>query len=273
MVLEAVGKTVTKKFEGENGISVEDLFRQLSSIRWRQSALEDLIEKLRRLGYYETSGELRTKGEYRMLRSSGSIEIFLHDFDFPTEKVKGVPVRISLQGNSVTRIENLATGQEMFSLELEPELVTGLYERIWQERRVVKLAEVPPLLVKAILAVEDERFYRHIGVDPIGILRAMWVNLRHLSYQQGGSTLTQQLMKNFFLSDERTLSRKIPEAVMALIAERKYSKETILENYLNEIYLGSEARKEYSGSGKRRNFISPSRCRNSPSVKPRCLQV
>ncbi len=66
----------------------------------------------------------------------------------------------------------------------------------------------------------------------------MWVNLRSMSFQQGGSTLTQQLMKNFFLTDERTISRKIPEAVMALIAERKYSKETILENYLNEIYLG-----------------------------------
>ncbi len=94
------------------------------------------------------------------------------------------------------------------------------------------------LLVKSILAVEDERFYSHHGIDPIGILRAMWVNLRSLSFQQGGSTLTQQLMKNFFLTDERTMSRKIPEAVMALIAERKYSKEMILENYLNEIYLG-----------------------------------
>ena len=201
---------------------------------------ENLIEKLRRLGYYETSGELRTKGEYRVLRSSGTIEIFLHDFAYPTEQSKGVPVRLSLQSNSVARIENLATGQEMFSLELEPELVTGLYERIWQERRLVKLADVPPLLVKAILAVEDERFYRHHGVDPIGILRAMWVNLRTLSYQQGGSTLTQQLVKNFFLSDERTMSRKIPEAFMALIAERKYSKDTILENYLNEIYLGQK---------------------------------
>ena len=92
--------------------------------------------------------------------------------------------------------------------------------------------------MKAVLAIEDERFYSHSGIDPIGILRAMWVNAWSMSYQQGGSTLTQQLMKNFFLSDERTFSRKIPEAVMALIAERKYPKETILENYLNEIYLG-----------------------------------
>jgi penicillin-binding protein 1B len=239
--LKQLESTVTEKFEGRKWVFPSKIYSD-SYLLYVGAPLrsENLIEKLRRLGYYETSGELRTKGEYRVLRSSGTIEIFLHDFAYPTEQSKGVPVRLSLQSNSVAHIENLATGQEMFSLELEPELVTGLYERIWQERRLVKLADVPPLLVKAILAVEDERFYRHHGVDPIGILRAMWVNLRTLSYQQGGSTLTQQLVKNFFLSDERTMSRKIPEAFMALIAERKYSKDTILENYLNEIYLGQK---------------------------------
>ena len=199
--------------------------------------LDELADKLRRLGYFEVQAATKRKGEYRVVRQ-GVMEIFLHDFDFPGEKRPGVPVRISMKGSMLGRIENLANGKDMFDLELEPELVTGLYERIWQERKLVKLADVPPLLVKSILAVEDERFYSHSGVDPIGILRAMWVNVRRMSFQQGGSTLTQQLMKNFFLTDERTLSRKVPEAIMALIAERKYSKETILENYLNEIYLG-----------------------------------
>ncbi len=200
--------------------------------------LDDFLEKLRRLGYYETKATPKTKGEYRLSRAEGTIEIYLHDFDYPTEKFKGTLVRVGLQGNMISRIEIPGSGKEMFSLELEPELVAGLYERMWQERRVVKLAEVPPLVVKAILAIEDERFYRHHGVDPIGLLRALWVDLRTMSLQQGGSTLTQQLMKNFFLTDERTVSRKVQEAIMALIAERKYSKETILENYLNEIYLG-----------------------------------
>ena len=237
--LKQLENTVTEKFEGKKWVFPSKVYSD-SYLLYVGAPLrsESLLEKLRRLGYYETAGEPRTKGEYRISRSAGTIEIYLHDFDYPTEQFKGGPVRLSLQGNSLSRIENLATGQEMYSLELEPELVTGLYERIWQERRLVKLADVPPLLVKAILAVEDERFYRHHGIDPVGIMRAMWVNLRTMSYQQGGSTLTQQLIKNFFLSDERTISRKIPEAVMALIAERKYSKDTILENYLNEIYLG-----------------------------------
>lgn len=199
---------------------------------------EDLIEKLRRLGYYEVPSAPTAKGQYRFVPARGLLEIYLHDFDFPNERVRGSPVQVAFQGSTVATIENLADGREVFSLELEPELVTGLYERIWQERRVVKLAEVPPMLVKAVLAVEDERFYSHHGVDPIGVMRAMWVNMRTMSFQQGGSTLTQQLMKNFLLTDERTLARKITEAAMALIAERKYSKDYILENYLNEIYLG-----------------------------------
>jgi penicillin-binding protein 1B len=137
-------------------------------------------------------------------------------------------------------MENMDNGEELFSLELEPELVTGLYDRIWEERRLVNLPEVPPLLVRAIMSVEDERYYHHRGIDPVAVLRAFWVNLRSGGIVQGGSTLTQQLMKNFFLDDKRTIQRKVKEALMALIAERKYSKEEILENYLNEIYLGQK---------------------------------
>lgn len=201
---------------------------------------EDLMDKLRRLGYRETRANPQAKGEYAFSRRDGQLEIYLHDFVYPLEAFRGIPVRIALQGATVARMENLESGEEIFSLELEPELVTGLYDRIWEERRLVHLSEVPPLLVRAVLAVEDERFYSHRGIDPVGILRASWANLRSGAIVQGGSTLTQQLMKNFFLGDERTLHRKFKEALMAMVAERKYSKEEILENYLNEIYLGQK---------------------------------
>jgi len=237
--LKQLEDKVTEKFEGRKWVFPSKIYSDSYFLYLGASLrVQDLAEKLRRLGYFETLSSPKAKGEYRIAAKEGVIEIYLHDFDSPTERFKGIPVRISLQGGFIGKIENIADGKEMFSLELEPELITGLYDRIWQERRVVKLDEVPPLVVKSILAIEDERFYHHFGVDPIGILRAMFVNLRNLSFTQGGSTLTQQLMKNFFLTDERTLSRKIPEAVMAVIAERKYSKQTILENYLNEIYLG-----------------------------------
>lgn len=230
---------VTEKFEGRKWFFPSKIYSDSYLLYVGiHLQLDELLEKLRRLGYVEIQGTPTRKGDYRVAKSRGVVEVYLHDFDFPGERREGLPVRILIQGSVLARIENLTTGKEMFDLELEPELVTGLYERIWQERKVVQLDEVPPLLVQAVLAVEDERFFSHHGLDPIGIMRAMWVNLRSMSFQQGGSTLTQQLMKNFFLSDERTLSRKIPEAIMALIAERKYSKQTILENYLNEIYLG-----------------------------------
>lgn len=232
---------VTKKFEGRKWVHpskiYSDSFLLYVGIKVRR---EDLREKLRRLGYVETPNQPKSKGEYRYPPGAAQLEVYLHDFAYPTEAFKGIPVKISLQDSVITRIENATTAQELFSLELEPELVTGLYEHTWQERQVVKLNEVPPLLIKAVLAIEDERFYSHHGIDPIGLLRASWVNLKNFGLVQGGSTLTQQLMKNFFLSDERKLSRKAKEAVMALIAERKYSKDEILENYLNEIYLGQK---------------------------------
>jgi len=237
--LKHLEETVTAKFEGQKWRFPSKIYSDSYLLYVGMSLrLEELWEKLRRLGYRETKGIPKLKGEYRLRQREGLLEIHLHDFAYPIEPFKGVPVLISMQGSVVTRIEKERFGEEIFSLELEPELISGLYDRIWQERRIVALSEVPPLVVKAILAVEDERFYSHHGIDPISVLRAFWVNLRSGGVVQGGSTLTQQLMKNFFLGDERTFKRKIKEALMSLIAERKYSKEEILENYLNEIYLG-----------------------------------
>ena len=102
----------------------------------------------------------------------------------------------------------------------------------------VRLDELPPQLPQAILATEDRRFYDHWGVDPIGIARAMWVNLRAGGIRQGGSTLTQQAAKNLFLSPKRTLKRKLQEVVLALWLEAKFSKDQILTIYLNRVYFG-----------------------------------
>jgi penicillin-binding protein 1B len=234
-------KTVTEKFEGKKWRLPSKIYSD-SYLLYIGISLrpEELREKLRRLGYHEVPAAPKNKGQYHYLPARGLLEIYLQDFAYPNEAFTGYPVRISFQGSAISRIESAVDGQEIFSLELEPELVTGLYDQIWQERRVVTLKEVPPLLIKAILAIEDERFYSHHGVDPVSIIRATWVNLRNVGVVQGGSTLTQQLIKNFFLTDERTLTRKAKEAVMAFIAERKYSKAEILENYLNEIYMGQK---------------------------------
>jgi penicillin-binding protein 1B len=237
--LKRLEETVSGKFEGQKWRFPSKIYSDTYLLYVGMNLkLEDLWEKMRRLGYQETRAVPRKRGEYRYQKPKGVLEIYLNDFVYPTEPFKGIPVRVSLASSAITKIENGANGEEMFSLELEPELVTGLYDRIWQERRVISLSQVPSLLIKAILAIEDERFYRHFGIDPVSVLRATLVNLRSGGVVQGGSTLTQQLMKNFFLDDERTLRRKVKEALMALIVERKYSKDEILENYINEIYLG-----------------------------------
>src|SRR5947209_5337564 len=105
----------------------------------------------------------------------------------------------------------------------------------------VRLGDLPPYLTKAFVAIEDRRFYYHFGVDPLGILRAVIANASGSGGTQGGSTLTQQLAKNLFLTQERTISRKFQEAILAIWLERKYSKDQILELYLNRVYFGSGA--------------------------------
>ncbi len=107
--------------------------------------------------------------------------------------------------------------------------------------RTVTLKELPPYLPKAFVAIEDRRFYDHFGIDPIGIARAVYRNLSNSGGLQGGSTLTQQLAKNLFLTQERTASRKIQEAILALWLERMFSKGQILELYLNRVYFGAGA--------------------------------
>ncbi|HEX2724671.1 MAG TPA: transglycosylase domain-containing protein, partial [Beijerinckiaceae bacterium] len=107
--------------------------------------------------------------------------------------------------------------------------------------RAVALKELPPYLPKAFVAIEDRRFYEHLGIDPVGIGRAVMRNVTRGGVTQGGSTLTQQLAKNLFLTQERTASRKIQEAILALWLERRYSKNQILELYLNRVYFGAGA--------------------------------
>jgi penicillin-binding protein 1B len=121
---------------------------------------------------------------------------------------------------------------------LEPELITYLFDESREKRRLVRYEDVPENLVQAVLAIEDRRFFSHPGLDPFRIIGAAVRNLRADSYIQGGSTITQQLVKNFFLTPERTMKRKAAEAMIAFVLERRATKKEILELYLNEIYLG-----------------------------------
>jgi len=195
-----------------------------------------LPERLERLRYRETTGAVEYEGEYHL--NADALDLHVRQFHSVSGPQPARVVRLTLKGSRVERIVDADSGLDLHALELEPEPLAGLYQSVWEERRVLSLDKVPATLVSAILSTEDQRFFEHGGIDPRGVLRALWVNLSTGRVVQGGSTLTQQLMKNFFLSEDRNLERKLREALMAILAERRYSKRQILENYLNEIYLG-----------------------------------
>lgn len=203
-----------------------------------------LRERLVELGYVEQAGEPDRPGTFSTTDGQ-SWTVYLRSF--PPLRENAEQVRFEIVGTQLRRMVELDSGTELPSVELEPPLLSGLYLEGWEERRIASLEEVPPLLIQAILDTEDRRFFKHHGVDLFGILRALWVNFRAGRVVEGGSTLTQQLMKNFFLDQQRTLRRKVQEAVMAFLIEREFSKEEILENYLNEIYLGQRGAQAIHG--------------------------
>ncbi len=210
-------------------------------------ARRDLPGKLDRLGYRNTGTTITTPGDYSV--SKDTIEIFLHDFDYPQQKFKGFPVRLTVSDSVITAITHLQTNQALPTLRLEPELIASLFDARMEDRTLITLKEVPDVCLQAVVLIEDERFFEHHGVDPTGIFRAMLKNLASFRIKQGGSTLTQQLVKNYFLDQERSFKRKIKEAIIALAIEQRHSKKEILEAYLNEIYLGQRGQSSVEGIG------------------------
>jgi penicillin-binding protein 1B len=195
--------------------------------------------RLARLGYRETDAVPTRRGQYRFSKAQRTLDIYLNRFDYPDGAESGRLLRAHLDaGGRILRLVEVADGHEIWDFRLEPMVLAGFHSEEAQARRVMRLDETPAVLVRAIVATEDRRFFEHAGVDARSLARAMLVNVTAGEVRQGGSTLTQQLMKNFFLTSDRTLGRKLREAAMALIAERRMSKLEILESYLNEIYFG-----------------------------------
>jgi penicillin-binding protein 1B len=212
-----------------------------------------LFERLRRLGYKKVNTYPSDRGDY--YKGTSCLEIFLHDFQYPYRPFSGFPLRIELQGNRVSKlIDKRRPARKLDSAKLEPELITGLFEKFWEERTLISLKQVPQSLVDAIITTEDKRFYHHCGVDTIAIGRATLANLKARRIVQGASTLTQQLVKNFFLNSRRSIITKIRAAFMAILLERHYSKEEILEAYMNEIYFGQKGIQGIYGVGEAAEF-------------------
>jgi penicillin-binding protein 1B len=210
--------------------------------------LVDLPGTLQRLGYRK-AGSTRQLEPGQYVWGQSRVRIHLHGFAHPTRPEPARDVVIRLTGSVIEELRSLPQGREMGALLLEPEQIGAYYGPDREQRELVVMEEVPRYLVDAVLAVEDQRFESHRGIDPRRIVGAFLANLRAGRVAQGGSTLTQQLVKNFFLTPERTLRRKVQEATMALLVEARYDKEQILQAYLNEIYLGQRGATAIHGIG------------------------
>jgi penicillin-binding protein 1B len=209
-------------------------------------------KKLINLGYHRVNHLPSKKGELQI--TPVEINIFLNDLKTPWRTRGGFPVRVISSDNKIETILRIENGDKIPILELEPEEIMQFFGPERERRHLISIEQVPEHLVLAVLAAEDHRFFQHSGVDFRGILRALITNLRHGAIRQGGSTLTQQLAKNYFLTPARTLRRKFKEVLLALIIELKYDKNEILEIYLNEIYLGQKGSVAINGFGEASYF-------------------
>ena len=210
------------------------------------ASAEALMKVLESMAYRRLEAkQALAPGTFR--QAQGRIEVFRRRFPTPVGVEGGDRLRFTFSGGKLSGIE---TGEGLLeSARLDPPLIASYYGPDLRERRPFALDELPEELILCVLAAEDAYFLEHSGVSLVGVLRAAWVNLRAQEVRQGGSTLTQQLVKNLYLTHQRTLVRKLQEAVLAVFLELRYEKRSILQAYLNEIYWGRSGRIDLMGIG------------------------
>jgi penicillin-binding protein 1B len=203
---------------------------------------EDLAYELQVLGYRKVASP-RDPGQ--VARNGDRFDIFTRGFDFPGEREPARRVQVRTGKGAIT---GLSAGSKPVDLmRLDPVQIGGIYPSHGEDRILVRLDDVPDTLRLGLLAVEDQRFYTHRGFSLSGIARAALSNLRSGQVVAGGSTITQQLVKNYYLTPERTIVRKLTEILMAVLLELHYDKDQILESYVNEVYLGQEGPRAIHG--------------------------
>lgn len=241
MYLDAI---VQEKFSGKRwSVPAKVFARPLELYAGQHLTHDDFLTELKALGYRPVNS---VSGPGQMAVSGSQIDVYTRGFQFfeGTEPAQRVNVRFNGE-----QVASLSGSASLVMARLEPMMIGGIYPAHNEDRILVRLDQSPPYLVDSLVAVEDREFFQHFGVSPKGIARAMYVNLTSGSLRQGGSTLTQQLVKNFYLSSDRNIIRKGLEAMMAMLLELHYSKEEILEAYLNEVFLGQDGSRAIHGFG------------------------
>lgn len=245
-VLVYLDAVVQEKFSGKRWTVPAKVYaRPLELFAGQKLNKQDFLTELSALGYRNESAA-RSAGAVAV--NGNTVDLHTRGFQFYEGAEPAQALRVRFSGNSVASLAQ-SNGRALAVARLEPLLVGGLYPAHQEDRILIRLDQTPELLSQTLIAVEDRDFYTHHGVSPKSIARALWVNTSSGALRQGGSTLTQQLVKNFFLTNERTLTRKATEALMSLLLELHYSKQDILEAYLNEVFLGQDGQRAVHGFG------------------------
>ncbi len=205
----------------------------------------DQLEMELILAGYRTERETQDPGGYE--RSGDIIRLVSRNFHFADGFEESLPLIVTFADDRISSVARIDSGETVSLARLDPARIGSFHPRQHEDRILVTKEELPLMLIRTLIAVEDKKFTKHFGIDPLAILRAAYINFRAGGTIQGGSTLTQQLVKNFFLSNEQTMWRKFNEAVMALLLEAHYSKDEILTAYANEIFLAQDGGRAVHG--------------------------
>jgi len=234
---------ITNTFEAKRYALPAQVFaRPLELFEGAEVGLAALREELDALGYRRVA-RVRSPGQYEA--AAEALRVHSRGFAFPDGEEPPRLARVTFRDGRVAGLRS--AGADLAILRLEPRKIGGIYPRHGEDRLLVRLEDVPMTLRDGLLAIEDRTFFRHWGFSVTGIARAAFTNLRSGTVVAGGSTITQQLVKNYYLSAERTLSRKLRELLMAVLIEIHYTKGAILESYLNEVYLGQDGPRAIHG--------------------------
>lgn len=237
---------VQDKFSGKRWtIPAKVYARPLELYKGQKLTKEDFLTELNALGYRPVD-TVASVGQMNV--DANKVTVYIRGFQFYEGAESSKLINVVFTGTSVSQITD-QNNNAIPLIRLEPMMIGGVYPAHNEDRILVKLDQIPPKIVQALVAVEDKRFYEHHGVSMIGIGRAIYTNILKGKLTQGGSTLTQQLVKNFFLTNERSFKRKANEAVMALLLELHYSKNEILESYINEVFLAQDGQRAIHGFG------------------------
>ena len=238
---------IQPRFEGNKWqVPAQIYARPLSMAVSEEISIKEVVDELKLLGYrYDVNAD--EVGEYT--KNGSSLTIFRREFYYPNNTYPAQLIQINWTTERISSIVKLEDGGKLKRTSLEPWLVSRLVGGLDEDRMLMADADIPYLLKTGLVVVEDKNFYDHFGVAPLSIMRALIANVTAGRTVQGGSTLTQQLVKNLYLSREQSYTRKLREAAMALVIDARYSKQEILNAYINEVFLGQNGAVAVHGFG------------------------